>query len=229
MGALLEKTKLNKLVYGELVNQFKENSMDIYNRLQKSDEMVKILPVSKMALGGFYFLHYKDDSNWMRYSPIFAADFRKVNDLIIIYGVNFNFIPLQIRVKLFDKFIKEDDIENDKLLSVNYQGMYNELKSLGFEYSIMEFNLKQVVSCHKINMKYLDTFLISQHPINKYDPSKLMQIWEKKIADSDKRHQEIVQSTIKDLVASVDEIREEYDLLSKHFERFNKSLNKYGR
>jgi CRP-like cAMP-binding protein len=56
-----------------------------------------------MSKGGFYFIHYKDDSNWMRYSPVFVVDFKKFNNIIMIMGVNFNFIPIEVRETIFDE------------------------------------------------------------------------------------------------------------------------------
>ncbi|HPP40249.1 MAG TPA: PAS domain S-box protein, partial [Candidatus Kapabacteria bacterium] len=109
------------------------NSLFLFDKYNKSDKTVMNIPVGKMQLGGFYFVHYKDDSNWMKYAPIFTVDFRKFSDMIVIFGVNFNFIPLEIRVGVFDKFISEQDFEKDSLLAVNYKGMYDELRKLGFE------------------------------------------------------------------------------------------------
>jgi hypothetical protein len=39
------------------------------------------------------------------------VDFKKFEDKIILLTVNFNFVPIEIRVMLFDKFISKDDFE----------------------------------------------------------------------------------------------------------------------
>ena len=145
MGDLLEHVKLSNLVYGNgIVDNYKNNSLYFYNKFQKSDKEVTSMPVGKMQIGGFYHLHYRDDSNWMKYSPIFTADFKKFGDMIIIMGVNFNFIPLEVRVSIFDSYIKEEDFERDSLLPVTYEGIYRELLKYGFEYALVEYNLSQV-------------------------------------------------------------------------------------
>jgi hypothetical protein len=41
--------------------------------------MVTQINISDIYPGGFYFLHYMDDSNWIRYSPVFIAEFKKYN------------------------------------------------------------------------------------------------------------------------------------------------------
>jgi hypothetical protein len=104
-------------------------------------------------MDGFYHLHYKDDSNWMKYSPIFTIDFKQFENLIIVIGINFNFIPLEVRIFIFDKYITEDDFKKNSLLKVDFAGVYKELKHYGFEYAIVEYNLSQIVLVHKINLE----------------------------------------------------------------------------
>lgn len=229
MGELIERIKLSNLVNGNgIVENFKNNSLFFYNAYSKSDKNIMSISIGKVQLGGFYFLHYMDDSNWMKYSPIFTIDFKKFENLIIIHGVNFNFIPLEIRAAIFDKFILEEDFEDDRLLKVSYEGMYRELLKYGFEYAIVEYNMAQVKAVHKISMDIIPRFLYSQHPINKYDPKKLYEIWEAKIGDQEERHKEMSKSLIDDFYNASDDILDNYKLLKNHILRIQKSLDKYG-
>ena len=94
MSDLLEKFKLNSLVYGNgLADNYKNNSLYFYEKYSKSDSEVTSIRPGQMQMGGFYFIHYLDDSKWMSYSPIFTVDFRKFGDMIVILAINFNFIP----------------------------------------------------------------------------------------------------------------------------------------
>lgn len=230
MGALKDRVDLNLLVNGNgPVDNFKNNSLFFYDKYSKSDKNVLNIPVGKMQLGGFYFLHYRDDSNWMKYAPIFTVDFKKFSNMIVIFGVNFNFIPLEIRVGVFDKFISEQDFEKDSLLEVNYKGMYDELRRLGFEYAINEFNMGQIELVHKISLETVPRFLYSQHPRNKYDPNALMGIWDAKIEKRDARHQEMISALISDFYKMEDEISEKYVVLDNHIKRLQTSLQKYGK
>jgi hypothetical protein len=229
MAELLERIKLSNLVHGDgIVENFKNNSLFFYNAYSKSDDNIMNIPIGKIQLGGFYFLHYMDDSNWMKYSPIFTIDFKKFENLIIIHGVNFNFIPLEVRAAIFDKFIIEEDFENDRLLKVTYEGMYRELLKYGFEYAIVEYNMAQVKAVHKISMSMVPRFLYSQHPINKYDPKKLYEIWEAKIGEQGERHKEMSKSLIDDFFTASDDILDNYKVLKNHILRIQKSLDKYG-
>ena len=229
MGELLERVKLSNLVNGDgIVDNFKKNSLYFYDKYQSSDNDVLSIPLGKMQLGGFYHLHYLDDSNWMKYSPIFTADFKKFGNMIIIIGINFNFIPIEVRVSIFDKFITETDFEKDNLLKVDYTGVYKELLSYGFEYALVEYNLTQIQLVHKISLDVIPRFLYSAHPKNKYDPKKLYEIWKSKLSDKRERDQEMSKSLISDFYKASDDILDNYKLLKGHIDRIRRGLEKYG-
>ena len=229
MSELLERVKLNLLVHGNgIAENFKNNSLYFYNKFNKSDSEVMSIPISNRRKGSFYHLHYLDDSNWIKYSPIFTVDFKRLGNLIIIFGVNLNFLPLEVRVTLFEKFIKEEDFDQDRDLAVDLNGMYNELLRLGFEYSILEYNAAQVKLVHKINMSAVPRFLYSGHPINKYDPKKLYSIWQAKLGTRKDRDAEMSKAMIDDFFNASDEISENYKVLKGHIDRLKKSVEKYG-
>jgi hypothetical protein len=229
MGELLERIKLSNLVHGDgIADNFKNNSLFFYEQYSKSSKEVMNIPKGKIQMGAFYFLHYLDDSNWMQYSPIFTIDAKKFSNLIILNAINFNFIPLEVRSTIFDKFMTEDNFEKDIPLVVNYDGVYRELLKYGFEYAIVEYNFAQIQYVHKISMNLVPRFLYSQHPINKYDPNKLYSIWSAKIDDKAERHREMSSALIKDFYTASDDILDNYTLLKNHIARIQKSIDKYG-
>lgn len=230
MGELIERIKLSGLVHSDgIPDFFKKNSLLLFEKLKGSDDLVKSITINDIYPGGFYFLHYKDDSNWMKWSPVFIVDFKKYSNNIIIFGVNFNFIPLEIRSEIFDKYITEKDFEKNNFLKVDMGGMYNELKRLGFEYSIVEYNAIQIVKAHRISLEMLPRFLYSQHPIVKYDPKKLMEIWNAKISNRVERDKEITSSTLDDFYNTQKDISERYNQLEGHIKRLRNSMDKWGR
>lgn len=229
MSELLDRVRLNNLVNGNgMADNFKNNSLFFYDKYSKSDDQVTSIQVGDMTMGSFYFLHYKDDSNWNKFSPIFTVDFKKFGNMIVVLAINFNFIPIEIRISIFDKFMISKDFDDDRDLSVDYKGVYDELRKYGFEYSIIEYNINQIVSVHRINMELVPKFLYSQHPINKYDPIKLYSICKAKISNRDKRHNEILSTTMKDLYEASDDILNDYEILKGHIQRLQKSVEKYG-
>lgn len=229
MGELMERVKLNLLVYGNGIEQnFKNNSMFFVEKYSKSDEFVTAIDVVKMQPGIFYFLHYMDDSDWMRYAPVFFVDQKNFGNKIILMAVNLNFIPLEVRSLFFDPYITVEMFEKDLPLKVDYNKMYEELLKVGFEYTLMEFNVAQVKMVHKISLEMLPRFLYSQHPNAIYDPKKLMGIWNKKIETKGARNQEMMKSMISEFYDINNDISEKYQVMRGHIERIQKSLKKYG-
>jgi len=229
MGELLERVKLNLLVNGNgIVENFKNNSIFFYDKYQKSDKYVLSINISNIYPGGFYFFTYLDDSNWMKYSIVFVVDFKKIDDKVILFSVNLNFIPLEVRAMIFDPYITEEMFEKDIFLKVDYNKMYQDLLKFGFEYALMEYNAIQIKLVHKIHMEILPRFLYSQHPKAIYDPNKLMQIWEKKLETKSQRNQEMMKSMIDEFYDIDKDISEKYKVMKGHIERIQKSLKKYG-
>jgi hypothetical protein len=229
MGALEERVKLNLLVYGNgIVENFKNNSLFFADKYSKSDDDVTAIDITNIQQGGFYFLHYMDDSNWLKFSPIFFVEQKKLGNKIILMAINLNFIPLEVRSIFFDPYITEEMFEKDIPLKVDYKKIYEELLKVGFEYTLMEFNAAQIKMVHKISMKMLPRFLYSQHPMAKYDPKKLMDIWTKKIETKGERNQEMMKSMMNEFYDINKDISEKYKVMKGHIERIQKSLKKYG-
>jgi hypothetical protein len=228
MLILRSLVELNLKVYGgDIVDAFKNNSLYFLDLYNKSIDDFKTVSTKDIFPGGFYFLHYHDESNWLKYSPVFIAGYKKLANKIIILAVNLNFIPLQIRVFLFEKFITEKDFEldkNDTYLKVDYEGVYNELRKLGFEYALMEFDASRVELAHKVSLLLLPRFLYHQHPINKYDPDKLMQIWEAKIEKREQRHKEMTLAILSEFYDVKNEISDKYDVLRGHIQRIRRNM-----
>ena len=214
---------------GDEVENFKNNSLFFAQKYKKPDESVKVVRLAEIKPGGFYFLHYLDDSNWLKFAPVFLVDFRKFDNKVILIAVNFNFIPMEIRAQIFDNYITNDDFEKNNYLKVDYEGMYRELLKVGFEYALMEFNAAQIKIVHRIHLELLPRFLYAQHPINKYDPKKLVEIWQAKLDKREQRHKEIISSILSEYYDITKEISEKYDLMRDHIKRIQTSLTKYGR
>ena len=229
MSPLEERVRLSLLVYGNGIEEnFKNNSFFFADKYSKSDEMVTAKSTTDIQTGGFYFLHYLDDSNWMKYSPVFIVEQKNFGNQIIVFAVNMNFIPLQIRALIFDKYIIEEHFEKDSFLRVDYPGMYKELVKFGFEYALMEYNAIQIKRVHKIHMELLPRFFFSQHPKATYDPKKLMDIWHKKLETKSARNQEMMKSMVDEFYDINNDISEKYKVMKGHIERIQKSLKKYG-
>jgi len=230
MGELLDRVKLAKMVYGNSeVESFKANSMFLYESVSKPNKLVYGVKVGDIQPGAFYFLHYRDDSNWMRYSPVFAVSHKRFGNMVVLLAINFNFIPIDVRVTMFDKFMTDEDFEKDRSLAVDYTGVYKELIKWGFEYALVEYNTAQIAMAHKVTNEVVPRFLNSQHPINKYDPDNLFGIWRAKLGDRARRHNEMSSAMLDDFYDIEQEISEEFVALRGHIKRLRDSYEKYGR
>ena len=230
MAELIERVKLSLLANGDgIPENFKNNSLFFYDKYQKSAKDVESVNITDIYPGGFYFFHYRDDSNWMKFSPLFVVSFKKFNDQIVLFALNFNFLPIEIRTMIFDKYILPEDFEKNNFLKVDYQGMYDEVRKLGFEYALMEFNAIQIVRVHRIHLELLSRFLYSQHPKNTYDPNKLNQIWVAKLGNRDQRHKELMSSALNEFYDVNHEISDKYNVMRDHIKRLQTSLTKYGK
>lgn len=227
MGILI-KTIEEKTKKDGVVKYYKDNTISLYNKYKSPDKLVRSIPISKMSDSKFYFITYKDESNWMKYSPIFFVDWKEFDDRIIGYGVNFNFIPLEYRVALFDKMILDLEDEN-QIMGMNFESMYKELLKIGYEYALVEYDMKRVERCYHISVKILPEFLYSSYPKNKYDPQKLYDIWYKKLDKREQRHQEIIQSMASDFFEVTEQIEMKYDVLSNHMKRVQRNHKKFGK
>lgn len=229
MAELNERVKLSIKTNGiDIIDAFKKNSLYFFDKYSKSSSDVLNIPVTNMSNGGFYFIHYLDESNWMQYSPIFLVDFKKFEGKTILLAINFNFIPIEVRTMIFDPYIDEKDFKQNKLLKVNYEFIYNLLRKFGFEYSLMEYDTSRIKLVHKITLELLPRFLYHQHPINIYDPNKLMQIWNAKIEKRDQRHREIILSTLDEFYKVTEDLNSKFDALKGHVQRLQRNSKKYN-
>jgi hypothetical protein len=229
MGELVDRVKINMLVYGNgIAENYKNNTLYFYNAYLKSSPEVKLVQAKDIWYGRFYFFHYLDKSDWMKYSPVYVADFKKFGNKIILYCVNLNFLPLELRVAFFDNFMIEQDFIKNDFLKVKMQEVYNKLRSMYFEYALMEFDASHIRMVHQIHLDILPRFIISGHPKVIYDPKKLRDISTTKIKDSDKRHKEMMNSLASDFFETTKEIPEKYQTLKKHIQRLRNNSIRYS-
>jgi hypothetical protein len=227
MGVLLDRIEESMKGNGDLSDNFKKNTLYFSEKYTKSDNEVESIRISRIEIGRFYFFDYEDESNWVKWSPVFTIGFKKFDNLVIIRAINLNLIPLEIRAQFFDQFIREKDLEQDISLGVDETGAYNELLKISFEYSIMEYNAAFLNRVHRISMMKVPNFLYSGYYKNKYDPNKIMDIWVKKQKTRVQRHQEMSSAVISDFYKIDSDIDNKYDVLRNHILRIQRNLNKY--
>jgi hypothetical protein len=68
---------------------------------------------------------------------------------------------------------------------------------------------------------------MSGHPLTKYDPQKLIQIWTKKLETRDQRHNEMMNSLVSDFYDMSGKIKDKYVALKGHIQRIQNSLRRF--
>ncbi len=248
MGELMNRCKISLLPFGNtLLEDYNNNNAFFYKKYRDSDSEVRNVRITDVFPGKFYFfeLDKNETSNWIRYSPTFVisnsffanklsedtkAKVEKSNMnnpgavINMIQVVNMNFLPFEIRVALFDKFMVEDDFEKDRALPVDFAGIHNELRNYGFEYAITHYPTHRIVNAWSIDMKLVPRFLFSSSPINKYDPKALYSIWKSKINKSQQRDQEMRKLTTDDFMKPIEEIEDKFKVLTESIIRIQNRI-----
>lgn len=225
MGFLNDRIKMNS--GGDIPGYYKANTFAFYERYQTPKDGVKSIPISDIQEGKFYFIMYEDESNWMKFSPIFLVDYKKFDSEIILYAMNFNFIPLEIRSGFFDRYIKNIE-EDPSFLNITFEATYKELFRVGYEYSLMEFNSKRLKRIYEIPIGLLPEFLYSGWPANKYDPKKLHDIWKKKIETKEARHIAMMKINADEYFKAFDDMEKDFGQLNEHIKRLQRNEKKFG-
>ena len=221
MGILSENIKINS--DGNIPKYFKQNSFNMFKKYKNPDDTCKSVAISDITNGKFYLLFYADESNWMNYSPIYVCDIRGMK---MIFAINFNFIPIEIREQIFDKYIVDLE-DNEQLAGVNFERAYKELIRYGFEYAIVEYDIKRIKAVLQIDISLLPEFLYSTYPSIKYDPNNLYKIWLAKLKTREDRHQEMINTIVSDFYEAKDTLINEMSVLKGHFQRLKRNNDKF--
>lgn len=215
------------------VQYFKDNSMYFLNQWKTPTDVLPESP-ARVFNGQFYFWFYRDESNWMNFSPVFFVDMRKFNNRTIYYAINMNFLPLDVRVNFFDFFITNLNDETQMSNKVTFKGAYENLliprfkpSIPGFEYALVEYDATRIVSSYRIPISLWARFIYSQHPKNIYDPNKLYEIWFTKLKTKQERHQAIMSQLVEDYFDAQKEINEEASILKGHIQRLRRNDKKF--
>lgn len=199
MGLLLDKMMKLRDEYG----------MNIHNTLAKefvtllnmnNDHMSEVSPAD-LKKGKFYFFFYglsEKLTKMEKFSPVYVVDTKRTGNTVTIYAISTNFLPVAIRAKYFDTilagFNENNIVKNDVIYTgMSYPLAYNTLGSLGFEYTIREFDMSKLNKVKEIHNDYIDKFLLFNTQIfTDVDENKLNEIWLAKLKTRDERHRKIM-------------------------------------
>lgn len=216
------------------------------DKLQNPSQGVEVVNLQDMNPGKFYFLLYNmqgKSSKLEQYAPILFTDWKQLEHTKIVFGLSLNFIPVKLRLRLFDKmFAGQEDLllaKDDKkkagmqeqpMNGVTYENVYQMLSAIGFEYAIREFDMRLINKVYEISFTQLERFLtMNSQVFTNVDEGKLAQIWKAKLKTRDERHQNLLKDTMNNW-KDIDKVLEkEMDNFKKTNENLNKSIQELNK
>lgn len=220
-------------------SMYSKNSDTVMSWIRENDH-TKLLPVnaSQIEKGKFYFMFYDlsgKSSKMEQYNPLFVIDWATIDNKKYLFGININFIPIAIRVIIFNQIInsdlkKFDDINSkvDKqnpITGLSFAKVYKLLKSIGFEWAIRKFDGSKINKTYCVDMNSLKEFVtMSTAKITGVDDGKLLDIWKSKISKQEQREKELIKELLGDYKEMEKEILKNINNISEKEEQLYKSI-----
>ncbi len=176
-----------------------ESTKWLLEKLNKPDNFFVKTDLSKITVGKFYFMRY--DANRINKSskleqivPLFVVDYKPSIDKKVLWILNFNFLPLNLKEAFVSSFLSEyESIIGKNSTQMNwskevalpnrdYQVVWSGLIKYGFEYSIREIRLDLIHDIYGVSMRDIH-YLITQNTqtLTGVDEAKLTDIWVAKL------------------------------------------------
>ena len=226
---------LDSLLYlrKKVPNYPNESTKWLLSKMRNNDnKFVQTIPTD-FKIGSFYFMIYdksaiNKSSRLEQFVPFLLVDYKPSIDKKVLWIMNFNFIPMNIKKAFFVNFLDKFDntLETNKkakrindeisLPTINYDNMWNETINYGIDYSIREIRIDLINELYKISTDNLQ-FLTTQNTqaLTGVDEKKLGEIWITKLKNES-------------LENRLDEkkIRADYDKIVKSLQETFKFLDK---
>lgn len=220
-------------------SMYSNNTNFILNQLNIEQKQIKEINTNKIYKGGFYFMFYDlqgKSSNMEKLNPIFAIDWFDLEQTRYLFAVSLNFIPVNIRTMFFNTILnynlqtlnnnynKDVNIQ-EPLKDINFINIYTMLKNLGFEWAIRKFDIRLINKTFVVSTDILDKYItMSTAKITGVDDSKLIQIWQKKITEQDKRQQKLINELLNNYKTMQNDLDTQYKTLHDKNDNLQKSL-----
>lgn len=166
---------IDNVVYlnGGMMNAIIQYTDNLTKLIQSPNltEMVELAP-NQLVPGRFYIIQYNFNGNFI-WCPILALEYKVHNNNHILYAVNLEYLPVNIKIAIFDKIFKatsneiesnigQKDISNEPAIKIlNFKNVYSILKSNKLEFAITAFTIMDSEGELKIKKTYLCSMKIA--------------------------------------------------------------------
>ena len=211
MGKLLDAIQTYVDANGGIRKARTKATDDIVAGMRNDENSVVPIAPKKIRPGCMYFLMWDiggKASLMEKMLPILCVDRRRIGMDEYLFGISMCFIPTLVRAKFFDVTLPNYDLslkeagelpanEEDDLVPVDFEGAYNSLATIGFEYSIRKIDAKKINKAYAISTRYVpQMMLLDTIRFTNVDEGKLGDIWKAKINQQDERRRKVVKEML---------------------------------
>lgn len=234
----LNNVKQQYQIDGDLM--YSNNEKFITEQINNQDEYIIPVNINSIEKGGFYFILYNLDgksTNMEKFNPLLVCDWFDLQGTRWLYGISLNFIPMNIRVLIFNEILNAnyqvvhdnlsiDVTKQNSLNNIDFVNMHKLLFNVGFEWSIRKFDMRLINSVYKISTNILTQFItMSTIGFTGVDDFKLVEIWQKKINEQDVRQQKIIKELLNDYSEMKSNLNKTYSNLNDKNNSLQDALN----
>jgi hypothetical protein len=210
-----------------------ESTKWLFHEIKNPDKKFTRLTPDKMRVGSFYFMKYdlnsiNKSSRLEQLVPFLFVDHNEVIDKKVLWIMNLNFIPLNIKEGFFSKFLDNFDntlkenslkktvLDEKPLPTINYENMWNETIKFGIDYSIREIRVELIQDLYAVSTD--DLYLLTTQNtqvLTGVDEKKLTDIWITKLKN-ETLGERIDEKNVKaDYEKIINELKETFKFLDK--------------
>ncbi len=214
-------------------NYNNESTKWLFNKIRKPDNDFVPTGLDNLYLGKFYFMQYdlkklNKSSKLEQFVPMMVVDYKPAIDTRVMWVLNLNFMPTNIKEAFFSSFLdknqstldlnseSKDWTQEQPLPNINYQRMWGELIPFGFEYAIREIRVDLINNLWGVSSKdisFLST--VNTQVLTGVDEGKLNEIWVTKLKNEN----------LENRVNELKTIKTNYENIIKELADKFKSLN----
>ncbi len=190
-------TYIENLLYlrKKVLNYPTESTKWLLGKIRNNDNKFMKNTPSNIKVGGFYFMTYdlraiNKSSKLEQLVPFLLVDYNPSVDKRVLWIMNLNFIPLNIKEAFFTKLLQKFNnvLDNNTkkkyvteelpLPNINYDNMWDELIKFGIDYSLREVRIELIKDLYSVstdNLHFLTT--LNTQALTGVDEKKLAEIW----------------------------------------------------
>ena len=233
------KDLVNVQFQAEGNNMYQKNSETVLGYFRNKDQTkFELSNFSDVQQGKLYFILYDLDgksSKMEKYNPLFVVDFGFFDNTKWIFALNINFLPVAIRVLVFNQIfnasltlfddLDKSPIKQEPVDNVTFGVIYKMLKSLGFEWAIRKFDYKKVNQIYSIDLSIASKFItMSTVKLTGVDDGKLIDIWKKKLLSQKDREKKMIAEILGDYKKMANELTKNSQSLTDKENEMYKSV-----